>query len=275
MYHRIVVAYNAGNEGRDALAIADRLARLERARIVVVQAMPRAGGRDAQREMETRVAAARASMAALLAPGLPAEYHPLVGRPFAPSVHAIADADDADLIVTGQSRLGPIARAHLGGGGELLVDGAPCPIAVAAPDQAQRAPFRAACLGVGFDGSPGAALAAIAAADLAHALGARLRLIAVGGAERAALVAADGLAERVPAHVVALSGDPVRALLGQPGAGVDALVVGHRERRPQGRLGVSVRVMGNAGCPVWVVPASAAAVVLGARTVAAAATAAA
>jgi nucleotide-binding universal stress UspA family protein len=263
MYRRIVVAYNAGNEGRDALALANRLAEAERTRIVVVQAMPRSAGRDAARETQTRIAAARASITAHLGPGLAVEYRALVAQPFAASVHAIAAEAAAELIVAGQSRLGPIARARLGGGAELLVAGSPCPIAVAAPEQAQRPPLDGACIGAGFDGSPAAMLAAYAAADLAGGLGARLRLIAVGGSERAAGVAAARLADRVAAvEVVALCGDPARALLGQPDAGVDALVVGHRECRPHRQLGVSVRVMGNAGCPVWVVPPSAAAVVL-------------
>src|SRR3954467_13294958 len=170
MYRRIVVAYNAGNEGRDALALADRLARLDHARIVVVQAMPRATGPDAARETQTRVAAARASIAGLLAPDLEVEHRALVGQPFAASVHAIAAEEEAELLVVGQSRLGRIARAYLGGGAELLVAGARCPIAVAAPDQAQRAPFRAACVGVGLDGSPRAMLAAHAAAHLADGL---------------------------------------------------------------------------------------------------------
>jgi nucleotide-binding universal stress UspA family protein len=271
MYHRIVIAYNAGNEGRDALALADRLARPERARLVVVQAMPRSMGRDAARETQTRMAAARASITGLVAPDLDVDYRALVGQPFAASVHAIAAEEEAELIVVGQSRLGPLARARLGGGAELLVGGSPCPIAVAAPDQAQRAPFRAACVGAGFDGSPAAMLAAHAAADLAEALGARLRLIAAGGSIRAAGIAAARLAGRAEVDVVTPGGDPARALLGQPEAGVDALVVGHRERRPQGRPGVSVSVMGHAGCPVWVVPPSAAAVVLGSRAAMAAA----
>src|SRR4051812_37300032 len=147
MYRRIVVAYNAGNEGRDALALADALARPGRARIVVVQAMPRLAGRDAARETETRIAAARASIAAHVAPDAAVEYRPLVAQPYAASVHAIARDVQAELIVAGQSRLGPIARARVGGGAELLVPWSRCPIAIAAPDQAQRAPLDVASIG--------------------------------------------------------------------------------------------------------------------------------
>jgi nucleotide-binding universal stress UspA family protein len=271
MYRSIIVAYNAGNEGRDALALAGRLAQPERARIVVVQAIPRCAGRDAMREVQTRMAAARAAMAAILEPGLEVDYRALVARPFAASVHAIADQERADLVVAGQSRLGPVARARLGGGAELLVDGSRCPIAVAAPDQAQRTPFAPRCVGVGFDGSPTGALAVCAAADLAAGLGTRLRLIAVGGPERAARAAARQLADCVPVEVVALRGDPALELLRQAAAGVDALVVGHGARDAERRPGVAARVMGNAGCPVWVVPSSAAAVVIGRHAAAAAA----
>src|SRR3954462_14430780 len=108
MYPRIIVAYNAGNEGRDALALAGRLARSERSRIVVVQAMPRPAGPDAAREKQTRIAAAQGSIAGLLGPDVEVEYRALVAQPFAASVHAIAAEEEAELIVAGQSRLGPI-----------------------------------------------------------------------------------------------------------------------------------------------------------------------
>ena len=270
MYRRIIVAYNAGNEGRDALALAARLAAPAHARIVVVQAMPTSPGPDTAREAATRMTAARASIAGIVGPWLECEYQPLVGGPFAASVHAAAEREEADLIVAGQSRLGPIARARLGGGAELLLAGSRWPIAVAAPEQAQRAPFLPRLLGVGFDGTPGAALAVCAAADLAHDIGARLRLITVGGSERAARMAAGRLAGGVEAAVIAPAGDPAHTLLGEAARGVDALVVGHRDRRPR-RAGVSLRVMGGAGCPVWVVPSGAAAVVLRRHAAAAAA----
>src|SRR4051794_8901893 len=269
MFRRIVVAYNAGNEGRDALALATRLARLDRARIVVVQAMPLAAGPNVAREAATRMTAARASIAQVVAPDVEVEYRPFLTGEFAASVHAIAAREDAALVVAGQSRLGPLARARLGGGAELLLAGSRWPVVVAPPDQAQRPPFDPRVIGVGFDGSPGAALALRAAAGLARRFAAGLRVIAVGGAERDARAAADRLGADVGVlGVAAPAGDPARTLLGQAARGVDALVVGHRER-PAGRAGVSVRVMGGAGCPVWVVPPGAAAVLLRRRDAAA------
>src|SRR4051795_3665280 len=136
MYHRIVVAYNAGNEGRDALALATRLARLDRGRIVVVQAMPLSAGPNAARETATRMTAARASIAQVVPVDVELEYRPCVTRAFAASVHAAAAREDADLVVAGQSRVGPIARARLGGGAEVLLAGSRWPIAVAPPEQA-------------------------------------------------------------------------------------------------------------------------------------------
>src|SRR4051795_7670994 len=171
MNRRIVVAYNAGNEGRDALALATRLARLDRARIVVVQAMPVAAGPNAAREAATRMTAARASIAQVVAPDVEVEYRPFLTGEFAASVHAIAAREDADLVVAGQSRLGPLARARLrggagvlpeggrgplggarrGGGGDLLLAGSGWRVVVAPPDQAQRPPFDPRVIGVGFD----------------------------------------------------------------------------------------------------------------------------
>src|SRR4051794_24277955 len=181
MFRRIVVAYNAGNEGRDALALATRLARLDRARIVVVQAMPLAAGPNVAREAATRMTAARASIAQVVAPDVEVEYRPFLTGEFAASVHAIAAREDAALVVAGQSRRGPLARARLGGGAELLLAGSRWPVVVAPPDQAQRPPFDPRVIGVGFDGSPGAALALRAAAGLARRFAAGLRGIAVGG----------------------------------------------------------------------------------------------
>src|SRR3954467_1544059 len=157
MFRRIVVAYNAGNEGRDALALATRLARLHRARIVVGQAMPLAAGPNVAREAATRMTAARASIAQVVAPDVEVEYRPFLTGEFAASVHAIAAREDADLVVAGQSRLGPLARARLGGGAGPLVAGGGGPVVVAPPDQAQRPPFDPRVIGVGFDGSPDAA----------------------------------------------------------------------------------------------------------------------
>src|SRR4051794_1513241 len=164
MYRRIVVAYNAGNEGRDALALAAALARPEHARILVVQAMPARTGRDIARETATRMTAARASIAAIVEPGLECEYRPLVGVPFAPSILAAVAGEDADLVVAGQSRLGPIARARVGGGVDLLLAGARCPIAVAAPQQAHPPPVSAGGVRGRFGRPPGAAPAPWAAA---------------------------------------------------------------------------------------------------------------
>jgi hypothetical protein len=117
-------------------------------------------------------------------------------------------------------------------------------------------------LGVGFDGSPESALALCSAAALARDLEARLRVVATGVSGFDACVAAERLAAGVPADVVTPGGDPVRALLGQAADGVDALVVGHRARPAAQRASLSARLMGSAGCPLWVVPTDASGVVL-------------
>src|SRR3954468_20835776 len=151
MYCRIIVAYNAGNEGRDALALAARLARLDRARVGGGPGMPVLGGSNAAREAATRMTAARASIARVVPVDVEVEYRPSVTSGFGASVRAAAAREDADLVVAGQSRLGPIARAHVGGGAELLLAGVRWPIAIAPPEQAERPPFRPRLIGVGFD----------------------------------------------------------------------------------------------------------------------------
>src|SRR3954451_18428299 len=158
MFRRIVVAYNAGNEGRDALALATRLARLDRARIGVVQAMPLGAGPNAAREAATRMTAARASIAQVVAPDVEVEYRPFLTGEFAASVHAIAAREDADLVVAGQSRLGPLARGRLGGAAAPRPGGSGWRVVAAPPAEPGRRRFDPRAASVGFDGSPGAAL---------------------------------------------------------------------------------------------------------------------
>src|SRR3954463_3471033 len=109
MYRRIIVAYNAGNEGRDALALATRLARLDRARIVVVQAMPAWAGPKAAREAATRMTAARTSIAQVVPVDVEVEYRSFVTSGFAASVQATATREDADLVGARHSRPRPHA----------------------------------------------------------------------------------------------------------------------------------------------------------------------
>jgi nucleotide-binding universal stress UspA family protein len=261
MYRRIVVAYTVTGEGRDALALAGRLASGDGGRIVVAHAIAspgpgRAGG-DVLADVASRVALGRGAIREVLGPDAPAMYRPLVDRRQPRSIHALARRLDADLLVAGQSRLGPIARALAGGVPTgRLVDGAPCPVAVA-PDGFQfRDGLDLRRIGVACDGSTDAARALPVAAALARRAGGTLRLISFGAGGREPLEAllAD-VREPVPVEVVDVRGDPALGLLRQHCEDVDALVVGCAP--PQGA--VWSRVLRDATCPVWAVGPCAAA----------------
>jgi nucleotide-binding universal stress UspA family protein len=263
MYSRIVVAYTVTGEGRDALALAGRLATEEDGRIVVAHAIAspastRANG-GALADVRTRVALGRDAIAEVLGPDAPAVYRPLVDRPYPSTVHALARRIGAGLIVAGQSRLGPIARALVGGGVpiEPLVAGAPCPVAIAPAGQQFRHELPLERIAVPCDGSAEAARALPFAAAIAEDAGCVLRLVTFDPAARdeAEEMAAEA-GVRGPVEVVALCGDPARTFLGQHGDGVDALVVGCPDPRVAGGVPSGTiwsRVVRHATCPVWAV----------------------
>jgi len=263
MYSRIVVAYTVTGEGRDALALAGQLATGEDARIIVAHAIasppadrPRRG---ALADVRTRVALGRDAIAEVLGLDAPAVYRPLVDRPYPSTVHTLARRLDAGLIVAGQSRLGPIARALVGGGVpiEPLVAGAPCPVAIAPAGQQFRTDLPLGRIAVPCDGSVESERALPFALAIAEDAGCALRLVAFDRAERAAVEAiAERLDTTVPVEVVALHGDPARNLLGQHGEGADAIVVGCPD--PSTADGVPggamwSRVLRHATCPVWAI----------------------
>jgi nucleotide-binding universal stress UspA family protein len=269
MYSRIVVAYTVTGEGRDALALAGQLAAADDSRIVVAHAIasPRTTRktRGALADVRTRVALGREAIEEVLGPDAPAVYRPLVDRPYPGTVHTVARRIGAGLIVAGQSRLGPIARALVGGGVpiEPLVAGAPCPVAIAPAGQQFRTDLPLGRIAVPCDGSLEAERALPFATAIAEEAGCALRLVAFDRGDRAA---AEGVAERidtsVPVEVVALHGDPARNLLGQHGEGADALVVGCPDPSTAGGVpggAVWSRVLRHATCPVWAVGPRAAA----------------
>jgi nucleotide-binding universal stress UspA family protein len=263
MYSRIVVAYTVTGEGRDALALAGRLATAADSRIVVAHAIasprPGRGNGGALADVRTRVALGRDAIREVLGPHAPAVYRPLVDRPYPSTVHALARRLGAGLIVAGQSRLGPIARALVGGGVpiEPLVAGAPCPVAIAPAGEQFRHEHPLSRLAVPCDGSPESRRALPFAAALAEDTGCVLRLMVFEqiGAD-AAEAALEAIGDRVPVEIAVLQGDPARTVLGQHGEGVDALIVGCPDpraasNRPAGAIWS--RALRHATCPVWAV----------------------
>jgi nucleotide-binding universal stress UspA family protein len=194
-------------------------------------------------------------------------------------LHKRAEETGAALIVLGATHHGKGLRRALDSTSQHVLDGAPCPVAVA-PEGFARQHARELCqIGVGYDGKPESRRALELAATLARATGARLRLVhavdetfAVAppldastytemarAAREAARAGLDDALERlgdVRAEGAVREGD-ARAVLVEDSAGDDLLVVGSRGRGPIRRVllgSVSAHVLHEAACPVVVVP---------------------
>ena len=94
-------------------------------------------------------------------------------------LHALAEQEDADLIVVGSTHTGRAGRVLPGSTAERLLHGAPCPVAVAPNGYAQRSDQQPAVIGCGYDGSSSSRRALEEAGRLAAATGAKLQAIRV------------------------------------------------------------------------------------------------
>jgi nucleotide-binding universal stress UspA family protein len=201
------------------------------------------------------------------------------------ALHRLAAEEDVDLLVIGACHRGAVGRTLLGGTGDRLVHGAPCPVVVAPRDYAAGAqPIET--IAVAYDGTPESDAALTWAARLAETSGASLKLIAVSQFPVAmypgwgpfpwdevtdelhaeAQHSIDAAIERLPATVRAegkvLDG-PVATSIAKAAADADLLVAGSRAYGAVGSLlmgSVSRGLMHEASCPVVVVPRSTAAV---------------
>jgi nucleotide-binding universal stress UspA family protein len=197
------------------------------------------------------------------------------------ALHGLAEDEGAALIVVGSTTRDRIGRVLTGSTAERLLQGAPCPIALAPHGYARR---RIDTIAVGFADTPEGNTALTAAHALAARVGARLRVVAAlhpsGGLDAAM---AGGLK---PQRSVMLEGrhrleveaaleraletlppgvelehelhvdDPAEVLL-RISEHVDLLVCGSRGYGPLRSVllgGVSRRVVDGAHCPVLVLP---------------------
>jgi nucleotide-binding universal stress UspA family protein len=184
----------------------------------------------------------------------------------------------AALIVVGSSHAGLLGRLHPGSTAERLLRGSPCPVALA-PQGHRLRPQAVNRVSVGYDGTPEATRALAAAALVAPALGASLRVIRVftpdwtvssaslAGDMRVAPAAEEAardeleravavLPKAVRAEAVFLHGDPAAELAGES-AVADLMVVGSRGYGPRRAVllgGVSGRVAYSAACPLLILP---------------------
>jgi nucleotide-binding universal stress UspA family protein len=280
-FRRVIAGYDLRDGGRDAVALARRLAGFSGAELIVAGVFPfgplshgfdlpwRDHEPDVAREIETAATAA----------GGEAEAYPSSSP--ARGLHDLADECEADLVVVGSSHHGHLGQVLIGNVGTQLLHGAPCAVAVAPAGYRTRERPGLKTIAVGYDATDEAELALGLAATLSVQTGARLRVYRVAQAPPpgngieattvgwtelveagrraarkeldAALAALDG---RVEASGAVLDGPPAEQLAGAA-AGADLLVLGSRGHGPLRRVllgSVSAELVRGAPCPVLVMP---------------------
>jgi nucleotide-binding universal stress UspA family protein len=246
----VVVGFNATQEAADGLALAEVLARLTGAEIVIARVLrdmiERAGhSLPEQREVRRRVAETReAVVAALPEEAADADIIPLLDTSLARGLHAFAKAQGAAFLVVGSSHRQGLGRRLLGGSAQQVIDGAHCPVAVASPGFRELDPR---VISVAYDGKAHSRDALDLAASLAAAGDLPLRVVTAGR---------DVPDVSVPGEQVLLTGDPANALVAET-ARTGLLVMGSHGRDALRRalLGsVSAHVVQSARCPIVICP---------------------
>lgn len=286
VFAKVIVGFDGGEEGRDALALSRGLTALDGE--LVVCCVHRLDGLSSRVDpLEPRLDRASAERCVGAACSLlegPRTITPLLiaSADAALALHTTASQRGSELLVLGSSHRGPVGRVLVGSVTEETLHGAPCPVAVA-PVGFHRTSSTAplARIAVGYDVVNPSLQALDAAATLASQTGAELQLIAVadtaaaraGGASAAmsypAIVKARldeahaGLARALgalPAGIAAAGvvrdGIASEELL-EVTHSVDLLVLGSRGRGPLGRLllgSVCDTIVRAAACPVLVIP---------------------
>jgi nucleotide-binding universal stress UspA family protein len=284
-YRTIVVGCDGSPQSDDALVLAQQLLDRERGRLVLVNVFPFYRGyamatpglyatllrerseitlQEAERRLDADV------QRTLL---------PLSDSSVPRGINQVAEGEHADLIVLGSTHRSALGRAAGRTTVQRLLHGAPCAVAVAAPDQRSR-PGRLTTIGVAYDGSPEAEAALEVAYGLARRDGARVRVcravevieirssyIVIDDEERYR-EAAQLHAEADADEAVALAPEGVeaerRVPVGIPAAavvdacaGADLIVTGSRGYGPAHRVlagGTALGIVGHAHLPVLIVP---------------------
>jgi nucleotide-binding universal stress UspA family protein len=295
----IIVGFDGRDHASDALALGQLLARTTSATLLVVCAYPEdplghggavAGiGTSVRHDAEATIEKARALVGD--GGGVAVEFHALAGSKPSQVLHDFAEQRDAAVIVVGATHHGAAVRLLTGSTPERVLDGSPCPVAVAPEGfaAANRDASTEGTLGgtggsslqiaVAFDDSPESARALEAAADFARRAGGRLRVVtavnsAVGmyppldptayaeiadvarEAARARRDAAGARLEGLTVDAAVLDGDPAIVLL-EDAEHDDILFTGSGAKGPFRRVlmgSVSTTLLRQAACPVVIVP---------------------
>lgn len=282
MYRKILVGYDGREPGRDALALAVTL----RAKDGVVIAAcvfpaPRRADSEPAQSLRSDTAAQTVAEARAQIAGDWLELRTAPSHSPAHGLHVLSEAIEADLVVVGSADRAETGRVSAGRTGERLLNGSPCPVAVAPRGFASEG-GSPRVIGVAYDGSEESETALSDAIALSGELEAALKIITVvpplehswsaeafagTGGETIREQRRNGFrqmleeaAERAPearTATILRDGHPAPAIAEEAGKGIHLLVMGSRNYGPIRRVMVgstAIELMRLCPCPVLVVP---------------------
>jgi nucleotide-binding universal stress UspA family protein len=283
----IIVGVDDSPRSEDAIALAGTLARAAGADIVAVCAFPYDDRPEANFNLALRPLLVERADDTLdrLCQALNDDPHvrrlAIADLSPARALERVARDENASLIVVGPSHIGHLGRLHPGSTADRLLQGAPCPVALAPQGYRMRPASATGRVAVGYDGLPEAEQALQAATALARATDSALRVIRVftrdwpiapstlgvpgylrviPNAEQAERTQLEEAVAALPtdthAEAAFIHGDAVRELARESEV-ADLLVLGSRGHGPLGAVltgSVSWRVARTAACPLLIVP---------------------
>ncbi len=215
MFLKVLIGVDGSPCGRDAIALATRLAS---PRGTLTLAHVNAMRPGAQAAHDYRVASRRMLSRERMRADVDADLLSVSATSAGGGLHVLAEELDADLLVVGSCGRAGVGRAMLGDDTRVALNGAPCPVAIAAAGYAHDAgPLQR--VGVAYNRSRESEAALSMAREIAGARGARvsaMEVVPVMGEDAAAFIP--------------LSGDePVDLMLREAGEHMDRLpdVDGH------------------------------------------------
>ncbi len=264
MYRTILVGYDDSGQAKDALALAEQLADLTGAALIVARVLAPgsliAGGNDPQLQRPDTEQLRRLERTA---GAVDAEVQTLMGGSVPRGLQALAEENGADLIVVGSSHRGRVGRTLAGCVATGLLHGAPCAVAIAPLGYRDRTSARLDAVVAGFDGSAESGQALMAGWELARASRAKLKIVTVGTEPLSGRLR-ESLAEArrtVPygldAEAALTTGDAAEVLREAGRAPGTMLVVGSRRYGPLRRVllgSVSTKLVRGTPCPLLVTP---------------------
>ena len=290
---KILIGVDGSERSEDAVAFGRALALAAGAPVILASAQRSDPFRPGAHAHEIFLREEAKSTLARLAPAFDdvdaVESRPLVANTSpAHALQALAEQEDAGIIVVGSSHTGRLGRVLPGSTAERLLHGAPCPVAVVPLGyEARPAPARPV-VGCAYRPTEDGEAALGAAEDLALALSASLRVMQVieplarlydsgempfnvpeinasiyADTERELMQRVSHLSSGLQSEGTLHSGRAADVLIGLSET-VDMLVIGSRGYGPLKAVllgGVSGQVIRSAACPVVVVPRQAASAV--------------